>query len=307
MDKIEKYNRYIELKWWENINKRDIQNWIHNFEDEELAYSILDQIIFYNSRQLEKYTECLLNELKAKVYLKNVKKYGLGRVNDSCLEDSWKDYFSHTMILPAKCEKEIISSADTVIGKWRNVIGEEQLSDITNIATAIDNGTQRFILVDDFVGTGNQMEKVLSRKIKVKKGKEVTVGKIPEIYPEVEIKVALYVIHEKGYQNLKKKFPKVDFMFIDYITEEVNLISEKNELFRRKTIEEANKFKQSLEEIKEKIRKDNPDYEKLLIYDLNIPIVFEHGCPNNTILLIFAKTRKWKQLFKGGVGNENAV
>lgn len=308
MDKFEKYNRYIELKWWENINKRDIRNWVKNFQNEELAYDILNQIIFYNSGQLEKYTECLLNELKAQVYLENVKEYGLGQVNDDFLEDRWKDYCSCTTVLPAKCEKEVVSSADTVIGKWRDVIGEEQLSDIINIADAINKGMKRFILVDDFAGTGRQMEKVLSRKIKIETGKEIAIGKIPEMYPEIEIKVGLYVIHEKGYNYLKEKFPKVDLMFIDYITEDMNLISEKNELFRDKTAEEASEFKQELERIKEEIRRDKRNYEKLLIYDLNIPIVFEHGCPNNTILLIFAKTEKWKQLFKlGGMGNENAV
>ena len=279
-----------------------------NFQNEELAYDILYQIIFYNSGQLEKYTECLLNELKAQVYLGNVKKYGLGQVNDDFLEDGWKDYCSRTKILPAKCENEVVSSADTVIGKWRDVIGEEQLSDIINIADAINRGMQRFILVDDFAGTGRQMEKVLSRKIRIETGKEIAIGKIPEMYPEIEIKVGLYVIHEKGYNYLKEKFPKVDLMFIDYITEDMNLISEKNELFRDKNAEEANEFKQELERLKEEIRRDKHNYEKLLIYDLNIPIVFEHGCPNNTMLLIFAKTKKWKQLFKlGGMGNENTV
>lgn len=199
MDKFEKYNRYIELKWWENINKRDIRNWVHNFHNEELAYDILNQIIFYNSGQLEKYTECLLNELKAQVYLENVKEYGLGKVKDYFLEDRWKDYCSHTKILPAKCEKEVVSSADTVIGKWREIIGEEQLSEIIDIADDINKGIQRFILVDDFVGTGRQMEKVLSRKIKIETGKEIAIGKIPEVCPEIEIKVGLYVIHEKGY------------------------------------------------------------------------------------------------------------
>ncbi len=308
MNRLEKYNRYIELNWWENINKRDILNWVRNFQNSKVAYDILDQIIFYNSGQLEKYTECLLNELKADVYLENVKKCGLGQVDDSILKNRWKEYCARTKILPAKCEKEVVSSADTVIGKWREVVGEERLSEVVNIATNISEGIHRFILVDDFSGTGKQMEKVLSRKIKIETGKEVAIGKIPEVYPEIEVKVGLYVIHEKGYNYLRKRFPKVEIMFVDYITEDMNLSSEQNEMFRDKSTEEANEFKQEIEKIKAQIRQDKEDYKKLLVYDLNIPIIFEHGCPNNTMLLIFAKTEKWQQLFKsGGVGNENTV
>ena len=45
---------------------------------------------------------------------------------------------------------------------------------------------------------------------------------------------------------------------------------------------------------------ENEELINLSTYVLNIPVVFEHGCPNNTLLLLFAHSDNWQQLFKRG-------
>lgn len=298
MNDLAKYNQYIDLEWWRGISKRSIKSWIGNFENEQTALEILDKIIFYNKAQMNKYTECLIDQLKDRIFLQELKEGGLRCVDDSLLNKRWKEYLSITKVVPAKLKKDVACSADQVIGYWRSELGEDVLSDILNIADHLQSGIQRFLLVDDFAGTGKQMSDVLSRPLVID-GQEICLGNIPKHFPGVEIMVACYVIHEEAYRRLRKDYPEAELLFVDRIGTEMSYLCPDSHLYDAKPKEEAERLKQEIKKLEDKLHEEEK-YKNIKEYSLNIPIVFEHGCPNNTLLLLFAKTVTWHQLFRRG-------
>lgn len=298
MDDLAKYNQYIDLEWWRGISKRTIKSWIGNFKNEETALEILDKIIFYNKAQMHKYTECLIDQLKNRIFLKELEEGGLRYVEDSLLNKRWREYLSITKIVPAKRKTEVVCSADQVIGYWRSELGEDILSDISDIAVHLRSGIRRILLVDDFAGTGKQMSEVLSQPLIIDE-REVCLGDIPKHYPEVEIVVICYVIHEEAYRKLTKDYPEVEILFVDRIGTEMSYLCSNSHLYDEKPKEEAEKLKQEIEKLQERLHQEEK-YGNIKEYSLNIPIVFEHGCPNNALLLLFAKTDTWHQLFRRG-------
>lgn len=297
MEDSAKYRTYIDFNWWNGINKRTIDSWIDNFQDHELPLKILNQIIFYNASQLRKYTECLVNLLKDRIFWQVINESGLKYIDDTLLKEKWDQYLSGIKILPAKKSDDVVCSANRVIEYWRSELGEDSISEISCISEHIKDGICHFLLVDDFAGSGSQMIDVLSRKVKIN-DQVVCVGDIPDYYPDIKIEVMLYVIHAKAYKNIKERFEKIEILAIDCIDERLDYLNPDNPMFEADSKEKAEIFRKTIEELQERLRTEDSKYEEMRKYGLNIPIVFEHGCPNNALLLLFAKTPTWHQLFE---------
>lgn len=161
---MDKYKQYVDLQWWNGIEKRDIENWIRNFEtDKDIAELILDNVIFYNRKQMKAYTRFLVNELKESVYMNMMKENNYKFVRDSILDEKWEEYIRKSRFMPAVLPNDPSSSAHNIIGYWRSALeyGSEPISSISSIEECYKKGARRFVLVDDFSGSGEQMVKVL--------------------------------------------------------------------------------------------------------------------------------------------------
>lgn len=186
-----------------------------------------------------------------------------------------------------------------VIRNYRHIFKNHRTSKIEKIGQNIKEGIREFILVDDFAGTGEQMMELLSERVRVA-GRDIEIGRIPEMFENVNMMIAVYVIHQKALNRLSKNFPKVNIKYIDLIDEQWDLLNVDSMAYNNMTKGRAEEIVAYLSSLCNELRKQRPDYRDLEQYQLNIPIVFEHGCPNNTFLPIFAETESWKQLFKRG-------
>ena len=299
---MDKYKQYIDIQWWNGVTKRDIENWIRNFgSSEKLAKIILDNVIFYNSQQMKAYARYLINSLNEQVYKQTMRENKYEYINDVVLNEKWNTYIAETRIIPASLPSDPTSSAHNVVKHWRSTLGQgsDYFSVISNMEKDYLAGIHRFILVDDFSGSGKQMMKVLKHQIDFM-GKKVEVGRLPESYPDVEITFAVYVIHQQAKVNLNKYYPKVGLLYVDMIDDNLNYFNENYFIYKSYSEEEKHELVQEMEKLSENIMNDNEKFRELSSYVLNIPIVFEHGCPNNTLLLLFAHTDNWQQLFKRG-------
>ena len=171
---------FRSVHWWNGIGKRDIDNWVKNFgSNREMAEWILDNVIFYNSAQLKAYTRFLINELKKEVYMCAMKEGQYSYMADEKLEVKWNEYVKQTIFMPAAVRGDTASSAYKIIGYWRNTLkrGGTPISDIVDIGQEYERGIRRFILVDDFSGSGKQMGRVLAQKVRFG-DREVELGKL---------------------------------------------------------------------------------------------------------------------------------
>ena len=299
---MEKYKQYIDVQWWNGIEKRDIENWIRNFgASKKIAELILDNVIFYNISQLKSYTRFLISKLQEKVYVEVMKENRFSYVDDSLLFERWNEYLKKTNFLPAAKKNDPASSAHKIIGHWRSALGrgDRVFSTINDIENKYNEGIRRFVLVDDFSGSGMQMQEVLKEKI-IFRSQEIELGHLPDVIDDIEIVIAVYVIHEKAKKNLSELYAKLEIIYVDLISEEFNYLNEHALIYEKYDGEKRQEIISEIMRITESIAMSTEELSKLSSYVLNIPIVFEHGCPNNTLLLLFAHSDNWQQLFKRG-------
>jgi hypothetical protein len=299
---MDRFKQYIENQWWNGIEKRDLENWVRNFgTSEEIAKLILDNVIFYNEQQLKAYTKFLVGKLKNEVYMNTIKNNGFKNVNDDIIFNNWENYLIGTKIVPAANRNDPTSSAYKIVRYWRSVLGQEKIGAITDgIENSYKLGIKRFIFVDDFSGSGTQMSKFLEEKI-IFNNEEIKLGDLPCVCNDIDIIVAVYVIHEKAIEFLQKQFPNIKFLYVDLINENFNYMNNSSFMYEKMNLNEKNDIIDQIKKLTENIKHNNAELLELSAYLLNIPIVFEHGCPNNTLLLLFAHTDDWQQLFKRGI------
>lgn len=303
---MDKFKDYIEIQWWNKIQKRDIDNWIKNFgANKELAEKILENVIYYNDPQMKSYTRFLINRLKGQVYEQIMQQGNYAFVDDGVLQSAWQAYKQKTRFVPAAEMGDTTSSAFMVVRQWRSVLEgvagneEELFTDIAGIEKNYGKGARRFILVDDFSGSGSQMLKVLEQEIAFQ-GRSVELGRLPDYAADVEIVVAVYVVHMEAIRAVGKKYPKVKIIYVDLISDDLNYLNEKSILYRKLEEKEAKAIVAQIQKLCDTVKKEDAELQRLSSYVLNIPIVFEHGCPNNTLILLFAHTDNWQQLFRRG-------
>lgn len=299
---MDKFRQYIDVQWWKNIEKRDIENWIRNFgTSREVAELILNNVIFYNASQLKAYTKFLLSKMKGQVYMDVMRENHYTYVDDAVLIKKWDDYLNTTNFMPAAKRTDSTSSAHKIVGHWRSVLARSECTSsvISDIENQYKKGIRRFVLVDDFSGSGNQMKEVLKQKI-VFDEQEIELGELTNVVEDIEIIIAVYVIHEKAKCALKEEYPKINLIYVDLISEEFNYLNEHSLMYEKYGEDKKQEIIIEINRITKNILDSNEELSKLSSYILNIPIVFEHGCPNNTLLLLFAHTENWQQLFKRG-------
>lgn len=299
---MDKYKQYVDVQWWNGVAKRDIENWIKNFgTSRKLAELILDNVIFYNAQQMKAYTLFLINNLKEQVYSQSMRENGYVFLDDVTLELKWEEYLKDTQFVPAALPSDPTSSAHKILSHWRSVLGcgSEIFSSVNNIEDGYQKGIHRFVFVDDFSGSGEQMLNVLKYKIDFM-GQKIEIGHLPEIYQDIEIIVAVYVMHEKAKNNLSSNYSKIKLLYVDAIDDNLNYLNENSTIYKKYDEEKRQELVREIQSLSDNIMNGNEELQKLSSYVLNIPIVFEHGCPNNTLLLLFAHSDNWQQLFKRG-------
>ncbi len=299
---MDKFQQYIDVQWWSGVEKRDLENWIRNFGvNSTLAELVLNNVIFYNEKQLKSYTKFLVDKLQGQVYLKTIQNNHFSMLEDYLLMREWDRYLSETRFLPAAKITDPTSSAHKILGYWRSILerGNRTISTIVDIENMYNEGVRRFILVDDFAGSGKQMKGVLKEKIKFH-GQYIEVGHLPDVVKDIELVVAVYVMHEKAKETLRKDYSKISLMYVDLIGNEYSFLNENSLIYEKYDTQKIKDFINDIQELSQSIVDENNELVGLSSYILNIPIVFEHGCPNNTLILLFAHSDNWQQLFKRG-------
>lgn len=262
---MDKYKQYIEIEWWNQIQKRDIDNWIKNFgSNEKLAEMILDNVIYYNTSQLKTYTRFLINELKAQVYEQVMKQSNFMFVNDEVLHCAWDEYRKKTKFIPAVIKEDATSSAFVVLRQWRSLLegeagsGEHLFSGITDMEKHFEMGVRRFILVDDFSGSGSQILDVLKQRIVIR-GNSIEIGKLPDYVEDVEIIIAVYVVHSEAIKALNQEYSKVKIIYVDLVNDDLNYLNEASIMYRNLKGEEAKNTIVEIKNLCDTVLKENTE------------------------------------------------
>ena len=144
------------------------------------------------------------------------------------------------------------------------------------------------------------MKDVLEQKIMFK-GKWIEIGKLMDVADDIEVVVAVYVLHERAKHKLNELFPQVKIIYVDLINEKLNYLNKDASIYSRYNEHRRIEIVHEIQRISDEIVNNDEKMRGIISsYVLNIPVVFSHGCPNNTLILLFAHSDNWQQLFKRG-------
>lgn len=263
----------------QKLTEDRIRAWLDQFDhpdEQRLMFQILGGLKFYtNSFVREK-----LREIHALITKGMGRTIGLGQLKRDDILVSYLDGPSKSGSFFAKLYADEGSIyVDNIVekGKIREKIEENK--DI-----------QAIVFIDDFVGTGEQ-----------------STGNLLSIIEEIEtiaIKRNLRIVFVAivgftyGWRNLESRLDNLNITLItrccELLDETAQCFSEKSSLFtdpdsREKAKEVATRYGRKLE-------KDCP----LGYGDLGLAVIFEHGCPNNTLPILWSESTNpvWNPLFR---------
>lgn len=289
-DIFDRCTELINFGIWGGLHLSRFRSWITNFKTDEEKYfaaCVLDNLIYRSKDQ----TIALLEQLFQRVIpdLTRLDPSPIGNLQD-CLIDlrnGSKDP-GIRLVTAVKQQDPPTKSAHEIARFMRRYlsISETWMIKPWEIASLVGRGITVFIFIDDFLGTGEQFEELLSAE----RIDPVVLSKIYAVYAPV-------TSHEKGVAELTRKFPKLRVRSVESLTPSYGVFSATSTCFSDGT--------------------NTPDLAKMFYYDLlkknsiaiggpnrrgfghlELTYAFEHATPDNSLpILWWPHSAAWTPLF----------
>ncbi len=143
----------VNVRVWPLKSDLDPQRWLGNFNEQErhVAVHLLDQFMYFSE------------ELLDAIFLSGFQRISMSMLdprNPVALGPIWDNFLESVIVAPVQGEDESIAdSGNLYVRKARQVIGlsESNLFDPYEAPAAAMQENRPLVLVDDFVGTGQQL------------------------------------------------------------------------------------------------------------------------------------------------------
>ncbi len=150
---LEKAEFMVNVRLWPLRSELDPNRWLLNFEKPELAVAVhlLDQFMYFGEEMLDAAFLAGFQRISMAI---------LQQQQPSQLSLKWKQFLSSVLVTPVRGETDNISDSGYVFGrKARQVLGlsEDHLLGPEEATRIAKLSGRPLVLVDDFVGTGQQM------------------------------------------------------------------------------------------------------------------------------------------------------
>lgn len=277
---IERCKLLVKYHIWDGIEPYNLDGWLQNFSSDEqkfFASLVLDKLIYRSNKQMismlfDLFTINLPNAMRlSSDPLYNPEELLLTKL---CQNGDCKIRLVNVDPLNNKSQ-----SSEYVLHQLRHNLGISSnfIIRLENISQEYDKGVRSFILIDDIICTGTQMNGNL---------KQIEVSKIQD----AKIYVAVCCAHQKGLDFLRPKYSNVKFVYTEHLTENDNLFSAIN-----------GNEKEELWKIYEDIldsKKVNLTKGKYGIGNLALDYAFESSTPNSCLPLLYFKNDFFNPLLK---------
>lgn len=299
---IDTYKNYISKGWYgDAISSQKLSRWCENFKKIDPSQSIdpkicahflLNSLIFYQPKQLEAIILSIENKIKSNINRIYETKTG-HRLSEIELANYCDEYNKQSCIIAATKPDVVGDSAHYVSRLWRNTVAIETSSVSELKKVIVEKGKTHIFFVDDFIGTGTKMNTFLNDNLFAtteshgfKKVNDI----ISDYQDSVDFNIAVFALHEQGQTYLSHRYPSLNFYYGDKYNNEYNLISNSCTLFDIFS-KEKTEIINYLQLMQTKLDPENP-------YALNLPLSFQHGCPNNSLSLYYKTNSDWYGLLK---------
>jgi len=304
----ERYQTLIDLNVYHPISMTDIKAWVNNFSDPVHRYVsgyILDRLIYRSSRMAQSSYRSFLISVMRDVYSDYNRQASPDTVQNWQLKlGSSTEKIEDFYIAPVRLLTDSGASGDTVCRlvsadqsytKHITATGFEQ---VNGKQTVIPSGNV-ILLVDDLLGSGGQVKKLVIEK------------NLGEWCEKNKVVYAPLIAMESGLKKVTEDYPFLDVRPIEILEEDQHLFSFRqnaeirvdNEYYPEKIFIDA--YEEMLD-LYGMLRNNNGRLKQSR-FGLNraaLPLSFEWGCPNQAISLLWwtpdeeSNDNSWTQLFR---------
>jgi hypothetical protein len=301
---LKAYIKNNSYGWYgSELSGNDIERWVGNFrkphgadegfDPQECAHFLLSSVIFYQQKHCKAIINGIVSKIKSTLH-QELEWHEGKRVSEQAYSQAWNAYVKKCLVLPAAKQDDEGSSAQQAVRMWRNT--DIDTGSVVELKRALDEDNKRHIFfVDDFIGTGSRMSGFLSDNLFPQKAGYgfLTIRELIEQYSgSVDFNIAVFALHTQGQSRLNTEFPQIKLYSGDEYDEQYNILAEDCVLYEAFKRDRAS-IMAYISSKQEELHPDNP-------YKLNLPVVFNDGCPNNTLSLYYCEKPSWAKLFPLG-------
>lgn len=277
---IERCKLLIKYHIWDGIESYNLDGWLLNYSSDEqkfFASLVLDRLIYRSNKQMmsmlfDLFTINLPNAMRlSRDPLYNPDELLLAKF---CQKGGYK-------VRLVNVDPQDLSSQSSGFVLYllthKFSIHPSFVIQLKEISQEYNNGVRSFIIIDDIICTGKQMDGRL---------KQINISK----FHDATIYVAVCCAHQRGIEQLQANYPNVKFVYTEYLTEKDNFFSSINENDGKELLKIYDNILNS--------KKVNLSNGKFGIGDLALDYAFESSTPNNCLPLLYYKNKFFNPLLK---------
>jgi len=263
-------------------------SWLSNFDDktdEYVALHLLDSLIVRsNEMAVSGYSQLLKSDLRQHLIKNNL-------IDKNLSISSWTNalkrgsLYTKLQFIPIKLSNDHGESGGTIYRLMSKLMNTDRMSGSIND----DIFGKTIVLIDDFIGSGEQFEEY---------AREINLG---TLLKRNHIIYSPLLAFDAGLERLSKSFPDLTLMPVETIdrSEGVFMPGQNKELFRNDTENSVDDMVLHYSEMHKKYSPSMPFWRGK--DDACLTLVFEWGCPNQTLSILWMehtnKINNWQQLF----------
>ncbi|XOV92684.1 MAG: hypothetical protein ACFHWX_21060 [Bacteroidota bacterium] len=294
---------YIEAKFWSKPKLNQFRAWLSNFkslDEKYFAFKLLDNFVYYSEEDI---AALLQYGLEEKIFKRKILHADLNSkfcILNNELDKIREEFISKTAIMPLRSDNAS-SSGPQIVRYLTNDLGfpEEQVlfNDKLSKKLILDK-YDRILIVDDFIGTGDQIIDFWNYDKFSFEGESLSMYEIRDSlnkdHYNVDFEYLCVVATSKGiarfYAGDAGFRNDLSITYCEELNEKFIIFGSNSIYFDNDEIDTAKKI---LSEVC-----SNANLNFLGFSGLNYALAFHHSIPDSSLPLFYTKNENWHFLFR---------
>ena len=289
---LDKTDYFVEVHLWPELQRLDPRGWLNNFRSDERSFAnhLLNVFMFFNEAMEDALLRAAVQSLSV----------GISRGTTSLADakSQWRAFLDDLVVTYVHGETpRATDSGHLFARKARQVLGIQDrqiLEPAEAVERFIDKPGGALLLVDDFVGSGRQMDATWHRIYEGPSGRK---GSLREIRASgTRVIYTPLVATSYGTSCLEEMCPGLEIRAAHEIDERYSLVSPDSILWPDFLKADAMEFMRNTSERAAII--PGCEFGWKGFHDLALAIAFGHGVPDATLPLFYWESPDWHPLIR---------
>lgn len=289
---------YISTGKWDNVSAAQLNAWLGNFDEEgqKWALALLNNFIYYPARDVKQLCKYGLTKVVFHTQLLGIDQSQAFCCTDGALNQELAERIRETRLVPLLSEGNPTESGNTIARAYTTVdlVDEQQVIRADEILACIDEKScKRFLIVDDFMGTGEQLKDFWNEPFSWLRvnGKDMSLAQISAEHTDISFDYLVLVATDPGLKYVKNRVPGLTVFFCEKLSQEYRIFGDDSIFFE--TLDDKQACTRYLENLCQQKGIHFTGYQ-----GLDFAVAFNHGAPDSCLPLFWENNANWTPLFK---------